>query len=82
MELILSSLCTFPARGELASRECSDPGIEGRHPFSLQRVSKVGQLRRPQATELLGQGPTGLHLQPGGPLCTGLFRRELVSQEC
>ena len=30
---------------------------------------KAGLLRRGQATEateLLGQGPTGLHLQPGG----------------
>ena len=25
-ELILSPLCTFPARGQLASGECSDPG--------------------------------------------------------
>ena len=29
VELILSPLCTFPARGELASRECSDPGTQG-----------------------------------------------------
>jgi hypothetical protein len=35
-ELILSPLCTFPARGELASRECSDPGMQVRSPFSLQ----------------------------------------------
>jgi hypothetical protein len=36
VELILSLLCTFPARGELASRECSDPGTQGLWPFSLQ----------------------------------------------
>jgi hypothetical protein len=27
-------LCTFPARGELASRECSDPRTQERLPFS------------------------------------------------
>ena len=35
MELILSPLCTFPARGELASRECFDPGTQGRSQLSL-----------------------------------------------
>jgi hypothetical protein len=45
----------------------SDPGTQVRSPFSLQCLSKVGPLRRAQAAEaaeLLGQGPTGLHLQP------------------
>ena len=28
VELILSPLCTFPDRGELAYRECSDPGTQ------------------------------------------------------
>ena len=30
VELILSPLCTFPDRGELACRECSDPGTQDR----------------------------------------------------
>ena len=30
VELILSPLCTFPDRGELAYRECSDPGTQER----------------------------------------------------
>jgi hypothetical protein len=37
--------------------------------FSLRCLSEAGPLRRAQATEaaeLLGQGPTGLHLQLGG----------------
>ena len=29
VELILSPLCTFPAKGELAFRECSDPRTQG-----------------------------------------------------
>jgi hypothetical protein len=68
-ELILSPLCTFPARGEGSSRECSDPGTQRRPPFSLHCISKARLLRRAQATELLGQDPTGSYkrnkLHPG-----------------
>ena len=67
--LRLSPLCTFPARGELASRECSGPETQVRLLFSLWCLSKAGPLRSAQAaeaTELLGQGPSGLHLQTGG----------------
>ena len=66
VELILSPLCTFLARGELAFREYSDPGTQVRSPFSPLCLSKASLLRRALATELLGQGPTGLHLHPGG----------------
>ena len=69
MELVLSLLCTFPARGELASRECSDPRTQVRSPFSFQELSKAHPLRSAQAAEAaeqLGQGPMGLYLQPGG----------------
>ena len=66
VELILSPLSTFPGTGELASREGSDPETQVRSPFSLQCLSKAGLLRRAQATEFLGQGPTSLHLQPEG----------------
>jgi hypothetical protein len=65
VELILNPLYTFPARGELASRECSDPGTQVRSPFSFQHLSKAGLLRRAQAMKLLGQVLKGLHLQPG-----------------
>jgi hypothetical protein len=69
--IFASPLCTFPARVELVSWECSDPGTwtQGRLPFCLQCLSKGSPLRRTQATEakaLQGPGPMGLHLQPGG----------------
>ena len=69
VEVILSPLCTFPVRGELASRECSDRGTQVISTFYLQCLSKVGPCRRAwatKATELLGHIPMGLHLQPGG----------------
>jgi hypothetical protein len=66
VELILSPLCTFLARGELAFREYSDPGTQVRSPFSPLCLSKASLLRRALATELLGQGPTCMHLQAGG----------------
>jgi hypothetical protein len=67
--VILSPLCTFHARGELTSRECSDPGTQMRSPFSLWCLYKASPLRKAQgaeATELLGKGLMGLYLQPGG----------------
>jgi hypothetical protein len=64
VKLILGPLCTFPARGEFASRECSDPGTQVRSQFSLWCLSEVGPLRRAKISELLGQGPRGIHL-PG-----------------
>ena len=76
VKLMLSPLCTFPARGELHSTECSDPKTQGRSPFSLLCLSKAGSLRRAQTAEtaeFLGQGSMVLHLQPRGgasPLCT------------
>jgi hypothetical protein len=50
----------------------------------------VGTARCSQATEVavqLGLGPSCLHLHSGGrlfhsPMCTGLIRKELDSQEC
>jgi hypothetical protein len=52
VELFHSPLCTFPARGELASREFSDPRTQGRSQFSHQGHSKVEPLRRAQTTEV------------------------------
>jgi hypothetical protein len=66
VELNLSPLCTLPARGELAYRECPDPRTQVTSPFSLQCISKVDPLRRVEATQFLGQGPMGLHLKSGG----------------
>jgi hypothetical protein len=88
VEPILSPLCTFPARGELASRECSDPETQVRLLFSLWCLSKAGPLRSAQAAEAAGTASFGAYIcsQDVGlfcnPLCTGLARRELVSQEC
>jgi hypothetical protein len=66
--LILSPQCTFGARGELASRKCLTLGLRWDHLFSFLWLSKAGLLRSIQPTEAeeqLGQGSTGLHLQPG-----------------
>ena len=67
VELIHSPLCTFPARGELASRECSHHRSQVRLPFSLGdslRQVHLGEHRSQK--QLLRQGPIGLHLHPGG----------------
>jgi hypothetical protein len=48
VEMLLSPLCTIPARAELASRECSDNlRLRG----DLHFLSRVGPLRSAQAAE-------------------------------
>ena len=44
-----------------------------RSPFSLQCLSKAGPLQRAQATELVGQDPMGLYLEPGDGAVTQPF---------
>lgn len=71
------------AKGELVSRECSGPRTEVGVPFSLKYVSKVRLLRRSQtaeAAEQLGQGPRGLHLQPGGGAVPQLYPLDLPGE--
>jgi hypothetical protein len=66
---VLQPSVHLPCQGELASRECTDPRTQGNLPFSLWWFSKVGPVRSSQAAEAreqMGQGPTCLHLHPGG----------------
>ena len=65
VELIVSPLCTFPARIEFVNSECPDLRTQVRSPFSLQCLFRAGLLRKAQATVLLGQGAKGLNLWSG-----------------
>jgi hypothetical protein len=67
-----------------SSGECSDHWTQGRSPFSLQCLSKVGPLRiawASKATELLVCSPIALHLQSGvgAALCALVFPGETWS---
>jgi hypothetical protein len=69
-ELSPRPLYTFSTRGELASREGSDPGTQARSPSSFPGLSQTSLLRRtrgPQKQQkFLDRVPLGLHPQPGG----------------
>jgi hypothetical protein len=57
---MLNPLGTFPIRGELASRKCSDPRTHVRSPFSIWGLFEVQESpQASEATELLGQGLFG-----------------------
>ena len=59
----------FPCRGRLVSRVWPDPKTQVRSSFSVWWLTKVGPLRRTQASqasEQLEHVPTGLHLHSGG----------------
>ena len=92
VELILGPLCTFPARGELASRECSDHRNQGGGDChflscdSLRQVhSGVYKLQKQQnswgrfLSAYFCSQEVGLFCSP---LCTGIAWRKLISQEC
>jgi hypothetical protein len=63
-ELRPKPLCTFPARGESASREGTDT-CTTLYPGSLRDQSTLESTRASKAKELLGMVTLGLHLQPG-----------------
>jgi hypothetical protein len=66
VERILSPLSPSLPEESLPPGSALTPRTQVRWSFSLPCFSKAGLLRRAQSTELLGQDPMGLHLQPGG----------------
>jgi hypothetical protein len=77
----------LPCQRRACLQECSDAGTQGRSAFSPQCLSKVvcsGEHRQQSFWHRVLQAyicsqEVGLFHRP---LCTGLARRELVSQEC
>jgi hypothetical protein len=65
VELILSPLSPSLPEESLPPGSALTLGLRGDHHL-LTDVSLRWSLRRVQATELLGESPTDLHLQPGG----------------
>ena len=88
VELILSPLWTSPARGELTPRECSDPGTRGSSPFSPFTLQVHSGEHRQQKQQSFWNRVLWAYFcsQEVGlicsPLCIGLTKRELISQEC
>jgi hypothetical protein len=69
VELIVRPLCTFPARGELASTECSVPeACYDRHFLSgvSLRLVNAREVRPEKQQSFLDRVPLGLYPQQGG----------------
>jgi hypothetical protein len=89
-ELRHRPLCTFPARGELASREGSELGTQARAPSCIPGVSETSLCRRAghRTNRASWTGTLWAFILSqeaeltSRPLCTFTARGELASREC